>query len=56
MEQLERFGFIPNGGRIYCIDRSQPPLFVHVLDLYLNATNDTSVLERALPLAELELE
>ena len=56
MDQLERFGFIPNGGRIYYLNRSQPPLFVHMLDRYINATNDTSILERALPLAELELE
>ena len=56
MDELERFGFIPNGGRIYYLNRSQPPLFVHMLDKYINATNDTGILERALPLAELELE
>lgn len=56
MDQLERFGFIPNGGRIYYLNRSQPPLFVHMLDRYIKATNDTNILERALPLAELELE
>lgn len=55
MDQLEQFGFIPNGGRIYYLDRSQPPLFIHMLDKYVKATNDTSILERALPLAELEL-
>ena len=56
MDELERFGFIPNGGRIYYLDRSQPPLFVHMLDKYVKATNDTAILKRALPLAELELE
>ena len=55
MDQLEQFGFIPNGGRIYYLNRSQPPLFVHMLDKYVKATNDTTILERALPLAELEL-
>jgi len=55
MDQLEQFGFIPNGGRIYYLNRSQPPLFVHMLDKYVKATNDTHILERALPLAELEL-
>ena len=56
MDQLERFGFIPNGGRIYYLNRSQPPLFIHMLDKYIKATNNTGILERALPLAELELE
>ena len=56
MDQLDRFGFIPNGGRIYYLDRSQPPLFIHMLDKYVKATNDTSILERALPLARRELD
>ena len=30
MDEIERFGFIPNGGRIYYLNRSQPPLFIHV--------------------------
>ena len=30
MDELENFGFIPNGGRIYYLDRSQPPLFIRV--------------------------
>lgn len=55
MDQLETFGFIPNGGRIYYLNRSQPPLFIHMLDRYIKSTNDTSILQRALPLAELEL-
>ena len=56
MDQLEKFGFIPNGGRIYYLNRSQPPMFIHMLDKYVSATNDTSVLQRALPLAKLELQ
>ncbi|PIL35118.1 hypothetical protein GSI_02906 [Ganoderma sinense ZZ0214-1] len=55
MDELENFGFIPNGGRIYYLNRSQPPLFIHMLSDYVAATNDTSVLERGLPLAEKEL-
>ena len=30
MDELELIGFIPNGGRIYYLNRSQPPLFVQV--------------------------
>lgn len=55
MDELEDFGFIPNGGRTYYLNRSQPPLFVHMLYDYVVATNDTSILQRALPLAEVEL-
>ncbi|KAG8815474.1 hypothetical protein FRC19_001013, partial [Serendipita sp. 401] len=28
MDEIERFGFIPNGGRIYYLNRSQPPVFI----------------------------
>jgi hypothetical protein len=34
------------------LNRSQPPLFIQMLSLYVNATKDTSILQRALPLAE----
>ncbi|KAI0088616.1 glycoside hydrolase [Irpex rosettiformis] len=55
MDELDRFGFIPNGGRIYYLNRSQPPLFIQMLDAYVKESNDTSILKRALPLAEKEL-
>ncbi|KDQ62129.1 glycoside hydrolase family 37 protein [Jaapia argillacea MUCL 33604] len=55
MDEIETFGFIPNGGRIYYLNRSQPPLFIQMLSAYVTATNDTSILVRALPLAEKEL-
>ncbi|KAG2140240.1 glycoside hydrolase family 37 protein [Suillus bovinus] len=55
MDELEDFGFIPNGGRIYYLNRSQPPLFIHMVYDYVNVTGDTSILQRALPLAEAEL-
>ncbi|KAF5360563.1 hypothetical protein D9756_004935 [Leucocoprinus leucothites] len=55
MDELDRIGFIPNGGRVYYLDRSQPPLFIQMLSRYVTVTNDTSILSRALPLAEKEL-
>ncbi|KAF5346662.1 hypothetical protein D9758_013212 [Tetrapyrgos nigripes] len=55
MDELERFGFIPNGGRIYYLNRSQPPLFIQMLYRYVTVSGDTTILERALPLAEKEL-
>lgn len=56
MDELDLFGFIPNGGRIYYLNRSQPPLFVHMLAAYVTATGDRTILQRALPLAEKELQ
>jgi len=55
MDELDKFGFIPNGGRIYYLNRSQPPLFIHMLGRYVAASGDNSILTRALPLAEKEL-
>ncbi|ETW82190.1 glycoside hydrolase family 37 protein [Heterobasidion irregulare TC 32-1] len=55
MDEIETIGFIPNGGRIYYLNRSQPPLFIQMLSNYVAASNDISILERALPLAEREL-
>ncbi|PPQ65887.1 hypothetical protein CVT26_000907 [Gymnopilus dilepis] len=55
MDELERFGFIPNGGRIYYLNRSQPPLFIQMLANYVEASGDRGILTRALPLAEKEL-
>jgi alpha,alpha-trehalase len=56
MDELEHIGFIPNGGRIYYLNRSQPPLFMKMLYAYVKASNNTSILKRALPLAEKELD
>ncbi|KAF8600265.1 trehalase [Ceratobasidium sp. AG-I] len=55
MDELETIGFIPNGGRIYYLNRSQPPVFIHMLAAYVNRTKDTGILDRAIPLAEKEL-
>ncbi|KAH9987249.1 glycoside hydrolase family 37 protein [Russula vinacea] len=55
MDEIESFGFIPNGGRRYYLNRSQPPVFIMMLANYIAASNDTAILDRALPLAEREL-
>lgn len=41
---------MPNGARIYYLNRSQPPLLTQMVKVYVDYTNDTSILERALPL------
>jgi alpha,alpha-trehalase len=62
MGEIERFGFIPDSGRIYCAlpfplglaltDCPPPPLFIQMLARYVVARNHMSNLTRALPLAE----
>lgn len=37
---VQRYGFIPNGGRIYYSMRSQPPLLCGMVKEYVDATND----------------
>ncbi|KAJ1306156.1 hypothetical protein OPQ81_010867 [Rhizoctonia solani] len=55
MDQIKAYGFIPNGARKYYLNRSQPPLFIHMLQIYVNNTGDHRILHEALPLAEREL-
>jgi alpha,alpha-trehalase len=50
LDLIEQIGFIPNGARLYYLNRSQPPLLSQMVDIYLKHTNDTSILERAVPL------
>lgn len=51
---VERFGMIPNGGRLYYAMRSQPPLFVPMFDSYLEVTDDISFLEESIDILEKE--
>ena len=41
---------MPNGARIYYLNRSQPPVLAQMVRVYVDYTNDTSILERAVPL------
>ncbi|ORY35701.1 Six-hairpin glycosidase-like protein [Naematelia encephala] len=56
MDLVDVYGFVPNGGRKYYLDRSQPPVFVQMVDAYLKVTGNVTILERALPAMENELE
>lgn len=49
---VQRFGFIPNGGRIYYSMRSQPPLLPAMVKIYVDATNDTQFVEEAVHVLE----
>ncbi|KAI1467392.1 glycoside hydrolase family 37 protein [Daldinia caldariorum] len=48
LDFVDKFGFVPNGA--HYLNRSQPPLLTQMVKTYIDYTNDTSLLERALPL------
>ncbi|RDD42449.1 Trehalase [Trichoplax sp. H2] len=51
---VDRFGFVPNGGRIYYTRRSQPPFFIPMINSYYEATNDLSYVQSLLSKMEKE--
>ncbi|MCP9261870.1 Alpha-trehalose glucohydrolase [Dirofilaria immitis] len=46
---VDRHGFIPNGGRIYYLGRSQPPLLIPMAYEYYELTNDLEFINKILP-------
>jgi alpha,alpha-trehalase len=55
-DMVEEYGFVPNGGRKYYLNRSQPPVLTQMVAAYVRATGNVTVLERGLPLLHQELE
>nr|Q8MMG9.1 RecName: Full=Trehalase; AltName: Full=Alpha,alpha-trehalase; AltName: Full=Alpha,alpha-trehalose glucohydrolase; Flags: Precursor [Pimpla hypochondriaca]CAD31109.1 trehalase [Pimpla hypochondriaca] len=55
LSMVTRFGFIPNGGRVYYLMRSQPPLLIPMVDLYLTHTGDMQFLRDNIGTLEKEL-
>ncbi|CAK9802112.1 tre1 [Anthophora plagiata] len=51
---VEKYGFIPNGGRIYYLMRSQPPLLHLMVSRYLDFTGDYNYLSTIIPMLEKE--
>lgn len=56
---IEEFGFIPNGARIYYMNRSQPPMFPIIIERYIKeciVTEEEKInyIQRVLPLMEKE--
>ncbi|KAH8884538.1 glycoside hydrolase family 37 protein [Thozetella sp. PMI_491] len=45
---VDKVGFVPNGARVYYLDRSQPPVLSEMVRTYLEYTNDTSIIPRAI--------
>lgn len=54
VDDVRNFGFVPNGGRIYYLDRSQPPLLSRMVMEVFNASSDTKWLAEVLPFLEAE--
>lgn len=40
ISMVNRFGFVPNGSRIYYLNRTQPPMLILMVLAYYQATND----------------
>uniref|UniRef100_A0AAF5I366 Trehalase n=2 Tax=Strongyloides stercoralis TaxID=6248 RepID=A0AAF5I366_STRER len=53
---IEEYGFIPNGNRIYYLNRSQPPLLSWCIDAYIKETGDYDFIRTSLPWIEKELQ
>lgn len=53
---IDRYGFIPNGGRIYYLIRSQPPMLAGMVKSYVDFTNDVDFITEALPRLEAEFD
>ena len=56
VELVKTHGFVPNGGRIYYLNRSQPPFLSLMVSEYWKKTNDTDFLLKVLPYLEKEYE
>ncbi|KAL5119174.1 hypothetical protein ACEQ8H_002882 [Pleosporales sp. CAS-2024a] len=54
LDLVEQIGFVPNGARRYYENRSQPPLLTQMVRVYVEYTQNYTLLERALPILERE--
>lgn len=53
---IDRYGFIPNGGRIYYLIRSQAPLLANMVKTYVDMTGDYEILAEAVQRLDIEYE
>ncbi|XP_078538346.1 trehalase [Lissotriton helveticus] len=54
LDLVDRYGLIPNGGRVYYLRRSQPPFLTLMMESYMDAQNDTAFLQKNIQLLEKE--
>jgi alpha,alpha-trehalase len=48
LDIVKTHGFVPNGSRVYYLNRSQPPLLTQMVDAYFKHTGDLKFLEEAI--------
>lgn len=53
---IKRYGFMPNGGRLYYLTRSQPPLLCDMVKTYVDMTGDYDIIPEAVPYLNTEFE
>ncbi|KAF2879000.1 hypothetical protein ILUMI_27182 [Ignelater luminosus] len=53
---VQRYGFVPNGGRIYYLNRSQPPLLMAMAYSYYQHTNDDEWIKQNIEYLDRELQ
>ncbi|XP_069854120.1 trehalase-like [Dipodomys merriami] len=53
---VKTYGHIPNGGRVYYLQRSQPPLLALMMDRYMDATHNVTFLRENIETLALELD
>ncbi|KAK9711331.1 hypothetical protein K7432_007910 [Basidiobolus ranarum] len=54
LDIVDEYGFMPNGARVYYLNRSQPPLLTQMVKIYMDKTKDIELLKRALPTLDKE--
>lgn len=53
---VDNYGHIPNGGRIYYLGRSQPPLLIPMVKTYVDFTQDISFISKHIDTMEKEFD
>lgn len=56
LSMVRKYGFVPNGGRIYYTRRSQPPMLIPMVKSYMDATRDIEFLRKNIDAIEEEFQ
>ncbi|CAN2387887.1 trehalase (brush-border membrane glycoprotein) [Pristimantis euphronides] len=51
---VDSYGFVPNGGRVYYLNRSQPPFLTLMVESYMNKQNNLTFLRESIDLLRKE--
>lgn len=54
VDYVNEYGFMPNGARIYYLNRSQPPLLIQMAKIHYEKTRDIKYIQKILPSLEAE--